>query len=111
MIYFQVWRGEGYTAGFMKTVPAVYTLIMYTIYLSLCSQVAEGTSFRKHTVAEGCDRSGLQCLLSCVGRGEGEGEGEEKGERGRERKDGEGEGEENGVRGMERMEGEGEREV
>ena len=39
--------GDYSTAGFIKTVPSVYTLLINTIYLS---QVAEGTVFRKHTV-------------------------------------------------------------
>ena len=37
--------------GFMKMVPSVYTLLINTVYLSLNTQVAEGTLFRKHTVA------------------------------------------------------------
>ena len=38
-----------YTAGFMKTVPSVYTISINTIYLSLSTQVAEGAVFRKYT--------------------------------------------------------------
>ena len=34
----------------MKTDPAVYSLLMNTIYLSLSTQVAEATVFRDHTV-------------------------------------------------------------
>ena len=37
------------TAGFMNTVPPVYTLLMITIYLSLSTQVAEETVFKKHS--------------------------------------------------------------
>ena len=40
------------TAGYMKTVPSVYTLLINTIYLSLSIQVAEWTLFRKHTLSE-----------------------------------------------------------
>ena len=40
-----------YTAGFVKTVPDVYTLLMNTIYLSRCTQIAYGTDFRKNKVA------------------------------------------------------------
>ena len=36
-------------AGFMKTVPSMYTLLVNNIYLFLSKQVAEGTVFRKHT--------------------------------------------------------------
>ena len=39
------------TAGFMKTVPSVYNLSMNTIY-TICTQVAEGTVFKKHTVSD-----------------------------------------------------------
>jgi len=38
------------TAGFMKTVPSVYTLLMNTIFLSYSTHVAERTVFWKHTV-------------------------------------------------------------
>ena len=38
------------SAGCMKTVLSVYTLLMSTIYLSLSTQVAEGTVSRKRTV-------------------------------------------------------------
>ena len=41
-----------YTAGFMKPVPSLNTLLMNTIYLSHSKQVAEGTVSRKHTVHE-----------------------------------------------------------
>ena len=34
----------------MKTAPSAYTLVMNTIYLSLRTQVAEGTVFMKHVV-------------------------------------------------------------
>ena len=34
----------------MKAVPSEFTLLMKTISLSLNTQVAEGTIFRKHTV-------------------------------------------------------------
>ena len=40
------------TAGFIKKVPSVYTLLMNTIYQSHSTQVAEGTVFRKHTVPQ-----------------------------------------------------------
>ena len=49
------------TAGFMKTVPLVYTILINTFYLSQSRQVAEGaegaegaeeTVFRKHTVCQ-----------------------------------------------------------
>ena len=33
------------TAGFIKTVPSVYTLLTNTIYLSMSTQVAEVTGF------------------------------------------------------------------
>ena len=39
-----------YTTGFMNTVRSVYTLLVNTIYLSLSTQVAEGTVFSKQTV-------------------------------------------------------------
>ena len=39
-----------YYAGFMKTVPSEYTLLMNTMYLFHCTHVAEGIVFRKHTV-------------------------------------------------------------
>ena len=38
------------TAGFMKTVPSAYTLLMNTIYLYPSTQEAEVTVFRKHTI-------------------------------------------------------------
>ena len=37
-----------HTAGIMKTVPSVYTILMKNNYLSLNTQVAEGTVFRKY---------------------------------------------------------------
>ena len=40
-----------HTAGAMKTVPSVYTLLMKTICLSHSTQVAERTVFRKHMVS------------------------------------------------------------
>ena len=38
------------TAGYLKMVPSVFTILMNTIYLSLSPRVAEGTAFRKQTV-------------------------------------------------------------
>ena len=35
----------------MKAVPALYTLLMKTIYLSHSAQAAEGTVFKKNPVA------------------------------------------------------------
>jgi len=37
-----------HTAGFMKTVPLVYTVFIKTIYLSHSTQVPEETVFSKH---------------------------------------------------------------
>ena len=45
------------TAGYLKTVPLVYNLLMKTSYLSHCTQVAEGTVFRKHT---------LRVFIACI---------------------------------------------
>ena len=42
------------TAGFMKTVPSLYTLSVKSIYLSQSTQVAEGIIFRIYTVAKIC---------------------------------------------------------
>ena len=39
------------TAGSIKTVPSVYTLLMKTIYLPHSTHVTDGTFFRKQTVA------------------------------------------------------------
>ena len=38
--------------NFMKGIPWVYTLVVNTIYLSLSTQVTEGTVFRKHMIEE-----------------------------------------------------------
>ena len=39
----------------MKTVPAVYTHLMNTIYLSIPRYTGSGgTVFRKHTITKGC---------------------------------------------------------
>ena len=38
---------------FQETVPSVYTLIINTIYLSQCTQVPEGTIYKKHAVCAG----------------------------------------------------------
>ena len=39
-----------FTAGFMKTVPAVYTLLIKTFYLTHIIQRVKGAVLRKHTV-------------------------------------------------------------
>ena len=39
-----------HTPGLMKTIPSVYTLLMNGIYLSLSTQVADGTISTKRTV-------------------------------------------------------------
>ena len=40
------------TAGVMKTVPSVYTLLIKTIYQSYRTQVGVGTVFRNHSVVD-----------------------------------------------------------
>ena len=50
--YFTLFQLFCNTAGFMKTIQSVYTLLMNTIYLSHGTQIAEGTLFRKHSVCK-----------------------------------------------------------
>ena len=52
-----------YTADFMKKVPSVYTHLMETIYLSMSTQVAEGTAFRKLPVVNFKNISHKFCTL------------------------------------------------
>ena len=46
-------HGRLNTALFIKTVPSMHTLLMDTIYISLSTQVAEGTVFRNSRLVQG----------------------------------------------------------